>query len=69
MERWKETLYMPLFVQQSPAVQRGLFAIEPRTEPPCDHPETQRQRRFGGGMDSCCVVCGAVVASEDIGRF
>ena len=68
MSAYRPTAYMPLYIQQPAAIQRGLFAtsVEPHTEPPCDHPETQQQRRLLAPevIDDVCVVCGEVVDDE-----
>jgi hypothetical protein len=55
---WKPTLYMPLHVQQAPAIQRALFAAEP-VAPKCPHPElTPHQRDLFGADVRLCVACG-----------
>src|SRR5688500_13587626 len=38
-------------------VQSGLFAPEPRTEPPCDHPLVETQITFAGPDAEICSVC------------
>lgn len=66
MRDFKPTLYMPLHVQQAPAIQHGLFAYqaEPRQEPACDHPTTQEQLRLTSNLvDIVCNACGTVVHS------
>lgn len=66
MERWKETLYMPLRIQQPEAIQRGLFAHVPEPEDidesPCDHAFTEPQPNLFGGTDEVCVSCGSRVS-------
>ena len=66
-------LRIQLFAQAPRAEQRFLFTpstfVERATEPPCDHPVTQQQRRLldPNIVDDVCVVCGAVV--DDDGEF
>jgi hypothetical protein len=66
---YRPTAYMPLYVEQPAAIQRGLFATsipEPPAEPPCEHPVTEQQRRLidQNIIDDVCVVCGKVVDDE-----
>jgi uncharacterized protein with PIN domain len=59
-----------MFAGAGVTVQAPLFAAsletapEPRTEPPCEHSETQPQRRIGINItDDVCTSCGTVIRS------
>ena len=63
MNDWRPTLYMPMHVQQAPAIQRALFAVPEPTAPPCVHPElTPPQRDLFGTETRLCVACGSRVS-------
>lgn len=55
-------IYRPAFrfrltAQDAVRVQSSLFAAEPRTEPPCDHPRTETQITLAGETEEICSVC------------
>lgn len=61
-----------LFAQEPPRYQGVLFAspaLEPRSEPPCDHPESGWQRDFSGEMTYCCTFCHAELPEPPQSRF
>lgn len=53
---------------QAPLVQGALFGdVEPRTEPPCDHPEAGWQKDIFGDVVYCCTFCGAELPEPEVG--
>lgn len=61
---FRQTLYMPMHMQELPVKQSSLFApydIEEIEEPPCDHAITEPQASLFGGTDQVCVSCGATI--------
>lgn len=57
MTTFTPTYRIRLSEQNAPRKQAFLFTPEPRTEPPCEHPETEAQRTLAGGVDEICTVC------------
>ncbi len=54
---FRQTFRVQLTVQEAPRVQASLFAPEPRTEPPCDHPLVETQRALYGPDQEICSLC------------
>lgn len=63
------SLRIVLFAQESARYQGVLFtslALEPRPEPPCDHPEGGWQHELGGEVTYCCTFCGADLQEPEV---
>lgn len=58
-----------LHAQAAPLQQATLFAaeVEPRTEPPCDHPEGGWQKDLLGDVVYCCTFCGVELPEPEVG--